>query len=143
MCVAVAASACASIPMPPPASPAPRVEEVAPAELAAPAPQPSQAVAPEPPAMAAVEPMTMTTPANLPAPTDAQTLRERYGPPDFVRRETDSELWRYDAGACAIFFFLYREGAALKIRYSQTSPPGTDMAADPGCVQRLSARAMS
>jgi hypothetical protein len=78
----------------------------------------------------------------LPPPTDAQSLRERYGAPDFIRREMETELWRYDGGACSIFFFLYREGAALKLRYSETTPRGMNMAADPACLESLNARAM-
>lgn len=79
--------------------------------------------------------------AMLPAPTDAQSLRARYGAPDFVRREMDSELWRYDSAKCAIFFFLYRDGDALKIRYSETMPRGMNMAADPACIESLNGRA--
>ena len=76
----------------------------------------------------------------LPPPTDAQSLRARYGTPDFVRREMETELWRYDGAACSIFFFLYREGDALKLRYSETTPRGMNMAADARCVESLSAR---
>jgi len=76
----------------------------------------------------------------LPAPTDAPSLRARYGTPDFIRREMDSELWRYDAQNCAVFFFLYREGDALKLRYSETAPRGMAMPADPACLQSLNAR---
>jgi hypothetical protein len=76
-----------------------------------------------------------------PMPTDAQSLRAAYGAPDFIRREMDTELWRYDGAACAAFFFLYREGDVLKLRYSETLPRGMSMAADPACVQSLSGRA--
>lgn len=91
--------------------------------------------------MLAPAPQRPQAPATLPPPTDAVSLRARYGAPDFIRHETDSELWRYDAGNCAAFFFLYREGSALKLRYSETMPPGMQMAADPACVDRLSGRA--
>jgi hypothetical protein len=72
-------------------------------------------------------------------PVDATELRARYGPPDFVRREPDSELWRYDGADCAVFFFLYREGDVLRIRYTESMPRGADMPADPKCVDSLSA----
>ena len=75
-----------------------------------------------------------------PAPSDAQSLRARYGAPDFIRRETEIELWRYDGEACSIFFFLYRDGDVLKLRYSETTPRGMNMAADPHCVESLNAR---
>jgi hypothetical protein len=84
-------------------------------------------------------PVPMLPPAR-PPPTDAQSLRARYGAPDFVRREMETELWRYDGEACSIFFFLYREGDVLKLRYSETTPRGMNMAADPACVERLNAR---
>jgi hypothetical protein len=75
-----------------------------------------------------------------PPPTDAQSLRARYGAPDFVRQESGSELWRYDGDKCAVFFFLYRDGDALKVRYSETLPRGMMMPADPACVESLSGR---
>jgi hypothetical protein len=82
-------------------------------------------------------------PVMLPPPTDAPSLRARYGAPDFVRREGISELWRYDGENCAVFFFLYREGEVLKLRYSETMPRGMEMAADPVCVESLNGRAGS
>ena len=68
-------------------------------------------------------------------------MRAAYGAPDFIRREMDTELWRYDGVACAMFFFLYRDGDSLKIRYSESLPRGMTMAADPACVQSFSGRA--
>ena len=73
-------------------------------------------------------------------PSDGPSLRARYGAPDFIRREMDSELWRYDTPNCAIFFFLYHDGNALKLRYSETAPRGMTMAADPACLQSLNGR---
>src|SRR5712675_1533823 len=48
-------------------------------------------------------PMAMALPPAppLPPPTDAQSLRARYGAPDFIRRDMETELWRYDGEACA------------------------------------------
>jgi hypothetical protein len=107
-----------------------------------------------PPALRAVEPALSPPPpllepmAMLPAvaimqppPTDAASLRARYGAPDFIRRESESELWRYDGADCAVFFFLYREGDVLKLRYSETMPRGMGVAADPVCVESLNAHA--
>lgn len=99
-------------------------------------------VAPLPPAAMQAPVMAMMVPPMLPPPTDAQSLRARYGAPDFIRREMEAELWRYDGQACSIFFFLYREGDALKLRYSETAPRGMNMAADPACVESLNARGM-
>jgi hypothetical protein len=85
--------------------------------------------------------MISAVPVMPPPPVDADSLRARYGLPDFVRRESESELWRYDGADCAVFFFLYREGDALRIRYAESMPRGTDMAADPKCVDSLNAHA--
>ncbi len=78
--------------------------------------------------------------APLGPPTDSVSLRAVYGAPDFVRRETDSELWRYDGMGCAAFFFLYREGEIWRLRYSETNPRGRAMPADTACLTGLSAR---
>jgi hypothetical protein len=75
----------------------------------------------------------------LPPPSDAPSLRARYGTPDFIRREAESELWRYDGADCAAFFFLYRDGNALTIRFSETMPRGKQTPADPACIESLSA----
>ena len=72
-----------------------------------------------------------------PMPTDAQSLRAAYGAPAFIRREPDSELWRYDGMGCTAFFFLYPEGGTYRIRHAETSPRGRDMPADPDCLRSL------
>ena len=73
----------------------------------------------------------------LPIPTDAQGLRARYGAPDFVRREMDSELWRYDGTGCHAFFFLYDKDGHKQVRHVETLPRGTVMAADDKCLSAL------
>ena len=83
--------------------------------------------------------MISPVPVMSPPPADATSLRARYGAPDFVRRDADSELWRYDGADCAVFFFLYREGGVLRIRYAETMPRGLDMPADAKCVESLNA----
>src|SRR6185369_250309 len=99
-----------------------------------PRPAPSGPVVPVPATMTVppIPPVAMIAPPPIAPPpqppTDAQSLRARYGAPDFVRQESDSELWRYDGDKCAAFFFLYRDGDALKIRYSETLPRGMMMA---------------
>jgi hypothetical protein len=103
----------------------------------APVAEPQPTTPPLPPIAAMISPV----PVMPPPPVDAASLRARYGPPDFVRREPDSELWRYDGDDCAVFFFLYREGDALRIRYTESMPRGADMPADPKCVESLSAHA--
>lgn len=70
-------------------------------------------------------------------PTDLESLRAAYGAPAFIRREPDSELWRYDGTNCAAFFFLYPEGGTYRIRHAETNPRGQDMATDPDCLRSL------
>jgi hypothetical protein len=91
------------------------------------------------PEMIAPPPLSVPKPPP-PLPTDAQSLRAAYGTPDFIRKEMDSELWRYDGRNCAAFFFLYREGDAMRIRYTETNPRGKTAIADPDCLESLSGR---
>ena len=112
--------------------------------MVAPPQSPPEIVAmPEPPPLMPEAALPPSEPIPPPPPTDAQSLRTAYGAPDFIRKETDSELWRYDGKNCAVFFFLYREGDLMRIRYTETNPRGKDVAADPECMQGLSARRMS
>ena len=68
--------------------------------------------------------------------TDAD-LRVQFGAPAFTRRDGTAQLWRYDGLTCRAFFFLYPENAALSVRHVETTPRGTDMAADPKCLDAL------
>lgn len=96
-------------------------------------PAPAPAPAPPPPPVHAPAP---------PAPiTDAAGLRAAYGPPDFVRKETGAQLWRYDGDHCALFAFLYGAPGAMKLRHMDTLPPGPDGGADPACIASVKARA--
>src|SRR5262245_12464008 len=75
-----------------------------PAAPASPSPPPAEPSTPPVPALPpvatqeAMPPPPPPPPPRMPPPppTDAQSLRAAYGAPDFVRREMDSELWRYD-----------------------------------------------
>jgi hypothetical protein len=127
-------SACGAMQAPAPAAMVMRVP--AGLRLVAPAALPRAALALRPDAAA-----TPVVAVMLPPPTDAASLRLRYGMPDFVRQEGESELWRYDGADCAAFFFLYREGGSLKLRYSETMPRGKEMPADSACVESLSEHA--
>ncbi len=119
-----------------------------PMPVSPPAAMPSPPVTTEP----VPEPMTGTpapvveappqpAPAPAPVPGEGAAIRARYGAPDFIRREMDTELWRYDGQRCAVFFFLRRDGNVLRLRYTETLPQGVDMAADPACVAALDQRA--
>jgi len=122
-----------------PAQIAPPVQQMA--SLPPPAPPALEAIpepppAPEPPAEM-LPPLAPEPPPPPPMPTDAQSLRAAYGAPAFIRREPDSELWRYDGMNCAAFFFLYPDEGTYRIRYAETTPRGRDMPADPDCLRSL------
>ncbi len=68
--------------------------------------------------------------------TDAD-LRVQFGAPAFARKEGTAQLWRYDGATCKAFFFLYPANDALNVRHVETTPRGTDMAADPKCLDEL------
>jgi len=102
-------------------------------------PQQSEPVAPPAPPVEAARPTPeIATPA--PIPSNGSAIRARFGVPDFVRREMDNELWRYDAKNCSVFLFLQHRGATLELRYTETLPKGVDMAADPVCLTSLEQR---
>jgi len=107
-----------------------------PAMKPAPAAVPAPAAAPGPALMSGMQPPPSP---KLPPPTDALSLRARYGQPNFIRHERDAELWRYDGQSCAAFFFLYREGTMWRLRYAETMPKGRSDPADPVCLKDVSA----
>jgi hypothetical protein len=128
-----AAEALPDMPSPPlmqelasiPPEPAPRFER-----LPEPPPEPLAEMPPP-------EPEPPPPPPQLPMPTDAQSLRAAYGTPAFIRREPDSELWRYEGMMCVAFFFLYLDDGIYRIRHAETAPRGQDMPADPDCLRSL------
>ncbi len=67
-----------------------------------------------------------------------QSLRAAFGQPAFVRKDTGSEMWRYDGAACKAFFFLYPgvSGATI-VRHVETLPRGSAIAADENCLALL------
>ena len=71
---------------------------------------------------------------------EADKIRGLYGKPAFVRKEKDSELWRYDGRGCAAFFFLYQEAAGLRVRHVETYPQAGAMG-DAACLAGIKARA--
>ncbi len=131
---------------PPPAAGAPAATpENLPAAVV-PEPPPPEPAIQEPPVIMPVAPVPpVPEPVRMPAPIPAEgaALRARFGNPDFIRREMDTELWRYDSQRCAVFFFMQREGPMLQLRYTETLPRGMDMAADPVCLKTLEQRVES
>lgn len=75
---------------------------------------------------------------------DASYFRAEYGPPDFVRQEIESQLWRYDGADCALFLFLYLESEIYVLRHAETDPPGLAGSIDTVCLSSIkNARAPS
>jgi hypothetical protein len=68
-------------------------------------------------------------------------LRAVYGTPAFTRKENGSELWRYDIGACRVFFFLYKDGSSYSVRHVESIPRGRGNTVDENCLNALSLRA--
>ena len=67
---------------------------------------------------------------------DAARLTALAGPPAFTRKDGATEMWRYDAGACRVFFFF--TGAPARVQHIETMPRGQSAAADPECLNALS-----
>jgi len=79
-------------------------------------------------------------PGNL-AGMDASRIRVAFGPPQFVRKDGQVEMWRYDISNCKAFFFLYPNGPSLAVRHVETVPRPGNAAADANCLQALLSRA--
>jgi hypothetical protein len=91
---------------------------------------------PAPPIIRSAPP-TANVIAPPPAGTNEDALRAEFGMPDFVRNETESQLWRYDGNDCALFFFLYRDAGSYVLRYAETDPAGTNGAIDADCLDAI------
>jgi hypothetical protein len=101
--------------------------------LAACATQPTnQAALPSPPPAG--------EPGNV-AGMDASRIRVAFGAPQFVRKDGQIELWRYDGANCRAFFFMYPRGNSLAVKHVETMPRPGNAAADSTCLQELLARA--
>jgi hypothetical protein len=69
---------------------------------------------------------------------DAQGLRTAFGQPAFVRKDSSSEMWRYDGATCKAFFFLYPGiSRSTVVRHVETLPRGSSIAADENCLAQL------
>jgi hypothetical protein len=69
---------------------------------------------------------------------DAQGLRTAFGQPAFVRKDSSSEMWRYDGATCKAFFFLYPGvSGSTVVRHVETMPRGSSIAADENCLAQL------
>lgn len=95
-----------------------------------------------PPVQASVEPTVPLPPPPLKgepqrfAGLDAARLTALAGTPAFTRKDGATEMWRYDAGSCRVFFFF--TGTPARVQHIETMPRGQSAAADPECLSALS-----
>lgn len=68
---------------------------------------------------------------------DAARLTALAGAPAFTRKDGETEMWRYDAGSCRVFFFF--TGVPARVQHIETMPRGQSAAADPECLSALEA----
>ncbi|HTT98220.1 MAG TPA: hypothetical protein VMF58_09235 [Rhizomicrobium sp.] len=67
----------------------------------------------------------------------ADAMRATFGTPAFVRKDGDSEFWRYNGATCRAFFFLYKQNNILTVGHAETLPHGAAIAADNSCINAL------
>jgi hypothetical protein len=69
----------------------------------------------------------------------ADAMRATFGQPAFVRKDGETEFWRYNGAACHAFFFLYKQNGILTVQHIETLPHGV-IAADNACINALRLR---
>jgi hypothetical protein len=72
---------------------------------------------------------------------DASRIRVAFGAPQFVRKDGQVEMWRYDGATCKAFFFMYPNGNSMAVKHVETLPRPSNAAADSTCLQALLAHA--
>lgn len=68
-------------------------------------------------------------------------VRVAFGTPAFVRKDGQTEMWRYDSPRCRAFFFFYGNAGSEIVRHVETLPRGITMAADVTCLDAMRAPA--
>jgi hypothetical protein len=92
-----------------------------------------------PPPQTAPKPPPREEPKSL-SELNAVELAAAFGVPDFVRKENGIRLWRYDVGACRIFFYFYGDGGSERVRYVESLPRGTIETVSPSCLSAFDLR---
>ncbi len=59
------------------------------------------------------------------------------GPPQFRRRESPAEIWRYRTKTCFLDLFLYRDAAALSVAHVEVRGPDIAAVEDKACYLGL------
>lgn len=67
----------------------------------------------------------------------ASQIRVAFGAPVFVRKDGQTEMWRYDSPRCRAFFFFYTQGGVETVKHVETLPRGATIAADTNCLDAL------
>jgi hypothetical protein len=75
-------------------------------------------------------------PGNI-AGMDEARIRLAFGAPQFVRKDGQIEMWRYDGASCKAFFFMYPNGGSMAVRHVETLPHPANQATDSNCLQDL------
>jgi hypothetical protein len=70
----------------------------------------------------------------------ADEMRATFGQPAFVRKDGETQFWRYNGASCRAFFFLYKQNNVLTVQHVETIPRGVAIAADNACVNALRLR---
>ena len=94
---------------------------------------PPASLRPAPPSPPREEPKSLSE-------LNAEELAVTFGTPDFVRKENGIRLWRYDVGACRIFFYFYGDGGSERVRYVESLPRGTTETVSPSCLSAFDLR---
>jgi hypothetical protein len=87
-------------------------------------------------------PPSSREPGNI-AGMDASRIRVAFGDPQFVRKDGQVEMWRYDGANCKAFFFMYPRGDSLAVKHVETMPRPDNATTDSTCLQGLLAHAKS
>ncbi len=96
-------------------------------------------VAPPPPPKSASPPPPKEEPKSL-VELNAAELAVTFGTPDFLRKENGIQMWRYDVGACRIFFYFYGDGGNERVRYVESLPRGKVETVAPSCLSAFDLR---
>jgi hypothetical protein len=66
-----------------------------------------------------------------------EQIKVAFGAPAFVRKDGQTEMWRYDSPRCRAFFFFYGQQGVEVVRHVETLPRGATMAADVICLDAM------
>jgi hypothetical protein len=68
---------------------------------------------------------------------DASALRSILGAPDFVRRDGNTQMWRYGRGACTLTLFLHGEDERMAVEHVEGRGLRSPIDPSADCAERL------